>query len=80
MKEDCYFCYSNTTRRSLLPGEQAFLRYGIYTNKIWLTVYGFALRDSPYNSLPVYLNCEPQENQISLYKHAGWQKAKLKLN
>jgi len=55
MLETSYFCISNTDRRTLLKGEQAFNSYGSCTNKYWLATYGFALTDSPYNAMKVFL-------------------------
>lgn len=38
---ETYFCYTNTNRRILKPGEQVFNCYGNYTNRSLMKSYGF---------------------------------------
>jgi len=46
---------TNTNRQTLRKGEEAYISYGSCTNKYWLETYGFALEDSLYDSITVYL-------------------------
>jgi len=55
LDDTSYFCIINTDRRTLKKGEEAFNSYGSCTNKYWLETYGFAIEDSPYDSVVVYL-------------------------
>lgn len=55
LQQSSYFCIVNTNRKPVLAGEQAPMSYGSCTNKYWLQTYGFALVDSPYNAVLIYL-------------------------
>lgn len=91
MAQTSYFCISNTNRRTIKKGEQAFNSYGSCTNKYWLTTYGFCLEDSPFDAQLVYLQMRANssskpDDMVSFIPPApnDWrthvQKAKLKCN
>lgn len=91
LDDTCYFVISNTNRRTLLKGEEAYNSYGSCTNRYWLETYGFTLEDSTYDAIAVYLQMKADLNytvkqMVSLIPPAPTdrtthvQKADLKCN
>lgn len=54
-EKDTYFCYTNTNRRTMAKGEQAFNCYGNYCNRTLMYSYGFCLQDNKFESITIFL-------------------------
>ena len=52
---ETYFCYTNTNRRILKPGEQVFNCYGNYTNRSLMKSYGFCFQGNHFESVTFFL-------------------------
>ena len=91
LDNECYFVITNTNRRTLRKGEEAYCSYGSCTNRYWLETYGFSLEDSLYDAIAVYLQMKADhtftvDQMVSLVPPAPndrtthVQKADLKCN
>jgi hypothetical protein len=55
MLNETYFCYTNTNRRTMQKGEQAFNCYGNYSNRSLIKTYGFCFPGNRFMSITFYL-------------------------
>lgn len=51
----------NGSTRTLLPGDEIFLRYGSFPNEKLLLVYGFCLADNPCDVVQIYAPIRPTD-------------------